>query len=322
MIAALLYFCALGTFGGLCIYYALDTTVTTESLVVAEPRAGAEWNCSLIVTHTDTQPASFEQAWLDAKADAVSAGAGVSHVVGLGADDLVFATFTSGGSAGYARLSLLPATFLQVSWEAAYFASQDACVAEAGAALAATPTFDAWQSDMWSGPGGSASLTNSYALGRFAADGALPGVSLDFSRTALKSTMLAQIYVHAFAQGGIVDVNTPAVAVGLAALAASPFMVAVRAQYIEMICKPFAALKPYSCARTTTKRRLPLVRASTRRAPPQPPIALCRRAQLYHPPSMSLPSSPPCPPSHCALICRCRKSSRWRWATLSWSSAA
>ena len=275
-LSILLYVCALGTFGGLCSYYALDVKIFNESVVAAEPRAGAEWNCSLIVTHTDTQPASFDQAWLDSAVAAPGSGVTVLKLAdytnemayafecacALTGDFLEIATFTSGSSAGGAYMSLarpqdsLPAEFLKVSWGTAYFSSRTACVKEADAVLAATLTFDTWVLQP-SSTGGV-----HYAVGRFAANGSLPGVNLEFSgRFTLPKTVSAQIYLKAYAVGGAVDLNTPAVAAKIAAFVRSPFMAAVRTEYIKLICKPFAALKPYSCTRAVVQRRPPLVRA-------------------------------------------------------------
>jgi len=81
-LSILLYVCLLSTFGGLCVYYALDVTVKIDSVVAAAPVAGAEWNCSLLVKHTDLTPTKFDNAWL--KAAAKAPGSGVTVVTDSG----------------------------------------------------------------------------------------------------------------------------------------------------------------------------------------------------------------------------------------------
>jgi hypothetical protein len=261
-LSILLYVCALGTFGGLCVYYALDVTIFNESVVAAEPRAGSDWNCSLIVTHTDTQPASFNQSWLSSAAEAssgfpfvslsASSNAGFDNAVGaIGAVDFLEI------SASSVYLILRPVEFLKVSWQTAYFSSLEACTKSVDAALAATPTFEPWTANS----GGT--VGQFYAAGRWAAADKLPGVNLDFgNRIYMSADVSVQLCLRGYSgSNNVAAFSTPAVTSKVAALAASPFMAAVRTEYIKLICKPFAALKPYSCTRAVIQRRPPLVRA-------------------------------------------------------------
>ena len=294
IIAALLYFCALGTFGGLCAYYALDATVTTESVVAAEPRAGAEWNCSLIVTHTDANIVRFEQAWLDTTAAESSGGftlrvgaAGYNAVGGLYGAGIISASvlevdsFTSGGVAGGIFMPLLSEIFPKVSWQTAYQPSFEGCKSAVGASSSPVPTWGPWVDD---------GASTFHAVASLVDASKLEGFNLDIA-TTLGTVVKAQLYVRARADGGINDLNTPAVAAKMAAFAASPFMAKARAQYIEMICKPFAALKPYSCSRTKTQRRLPLVRDRTCSRASAAAAATAATAAAAPPPSTCLPAT-------------------------------